>query len=103
MSGGLRQARAMARVSGRVQGVGFRWWVQGEAARLGLEGWVRNLADGRVELFARGPAAAVEALLEACREGPPAAAPTAVERIDSAAFSGAAPPGARSFGPSRGA
>lgn len=96
--GGAQEAAALVRVSGRVQGVGFRHWTQGRAARLGLRGWVRNLPDGRVELWARGSAEAVEALLAACAEGPPAAAPTAVERIENASLSGALPPGARVFG-----
>ncbi len=41
-------------VKGRVQGVGFRWYVQREAAELGLHGWVRNTADGHVEVLAAG-------------------------------------------------
>jgi acylphosphatase len=67
-------------VSGRVQGVGFRDWTRATAARLGVAGWVRNLDDGTVELAARGEAEAVEALLDACRSGPPPAAPNEVAR-----------------------
>ncbi|MBE7520218.1 MAG: acylphosphatase [Thermoflexaceae bacterium] len=59
-------------VSGRVQGVGFRWFVRDVADELGLAGWVRNLPDGRtVEVLAEGPAAQLERLMEAVRRGPP--------------------------------
>lgn len=52
---------------GRVQGVGFRQTASGFARRYVVGGWVRNLADGRVELWAEGPRVAVEALLAAVR------------------------------------
>lgn len=58
------------RISGRVQGVGYRAWVADEAERLNLSGWVRNLPDGDVEAVFSGPAATVEAMLGACRRGP---------------------------------
>lgn len=58
-------------VRGRVQGVGFRWFVQRAGQRLGLGGQVRNLGDGSVEVHARGPAQALEALERALWEGPP--------------------------------
>ncbi|HMN73151.1 MAG TPA: acylphosphatase [Rhodoblastus sp.] len=58
-------------VSGRVQGVGFRYFVAGEARALGLAGYVRNLRDGRVEAAFSGAADEVEALIAACRRGPP--------------------------------
>ncbi len=61
------------RVEGRVQGVWFRSWTSESAWALGLEGWVRNRADGSVEALFSGPAAAVERMIEACREGPPLA------------------------------
>lgn len=60
-------------VRGRVQGVGFRWFVREEARRLGLSGWVGNRPDGSVELAASGPAAALADLRRAVADGPPAA------------------------------
>ncbi|RIL02470.1 acylphosphatase [bacterium] len=59
-------------VRGRVQGVGFRWFVRDAAAELGLAGWVRNLPDGRtVEALAQGPAERLDQLVNAMRSGPP--------------------------------
>jgi len=72
------QARRL-RVEGRVQGVGYRDWLVREAGRLGLSGWVRNLGDGSVEAVVAGQEAAVQALLSACRRGPPLAR---VDRIE---------------------
>ena len=60
-------------ISGRVQGVGFRYATRQQAGRLGLRGWVRNLSDGRVEILAEGEETAIGALVDACREGPPLA------------------------------
>jgi acylphosphatase len=57
-------------VHGRVQGVGFRWFVRTEARRLGLAGWVRNLPDGTVELRASGMAQFLSALEQAVQRGP---------------------------------
>jgi acylphosphatase len=68
-----------ALVSGRVQGVFFRQSTRQAARRLGLVGWVRNLADGRVEVWAQGGGEAVEALLEWLWLGPPEALVTGVE------------------------
>ena len=65
--------RVRVRVSGRVQGVWYRGWVQDQAARLGVNGWVRNLADGDVEGVFEGPPAAVDRLVAVCKDGPPAA------------------------------
>ena len=55
--------RLSAFVRGRVQGVGFRWWVTSVALELGLDGFARNLPDGRVEVLAQGSSEACEALL----------------------------------------
>lgn len=57
-------------VSGRVQGVGYRAWMAERAAELGLDGWVRNRADGSLEALVAGDTAAVEELLRLCRRGP---------------------------------
>ena len=56
-------------VKGRVQGVGFRWFVQREAAELGLRGWVRNTDDGHVEVVAMGEPAELAELKDALRKG----------------------------------
>lgn len=63
-------ARLHARVEGRVQGVGFRYFVQQNAVALELFGWVRNRWDGSVEVLAEGPQAALEKLLNAFQRGP---------------------------------
>jgi acylphosphatase len=60
----------VVRISGRVQGVGFRDWTQRTAAGLGLSGWVRNLASGEVEALLSGPPEAVDRMLAAVRHGP---------------------------------
>lgn len=60
-------------ISGRVQGVGFRYFTEAEAAREGLHGWVRNLPDGRVEIDVEGEAEAVERFERHVRHGPPGA------------------------------
>lgn len=67
------QARLEARVTGRVQGVGFRQFVRYHARRLGLTGWVRNEPDGSVYLVAEGPQELLQQLLQGVRQGPPAA------------------------------
>jgi len=54
-------------LSGRVQGVGMRWWIRSRALELGLVGWARNTEDGRVEVVAEGEQAAAEALLDLLR------------------------------------
>jgi len=76
----MAQTAAIFRIEGRVQGVGYRWWALGQARALGLRGWVRNRREGWVELMAIGEADALDALEQACREGPAAARVTAVVR-----------------------
>lgn len=70
--------RLEAVVTGRVQGVGFRWHVLHEASALGLDGWVANLRDGSVRCVAEGPDPDLELLLAALRAGPPGARVAAV-------------------------
>ena len=69
MSSGEEQIRAHVYISGRVQGVGFRWSTQHQAQDLGLMGWVRNLWDGRVEAVFEGPEAAVRQAVAWCHHG----------------------------------
>ena len=64
--------RAHVLISGRVQGVNFRAHTRDEAKRAGLEGWVKNLADGRVEAVFEGTRAGVQRLVTWCYSGPPA-------------------------------
>lgn len=66
-------------VRGRVQGVGFRWFVEREAKQLGIVGWVKNNEDATVECLAAGPQEKVEALKARLTEGPRA---SRVERVD---------------------
>ena len=61
------------RVTGRVQGIGFRYALRDEAQRLGVAGWVRNCTDGSVEALLQGEAHAVDALMRWARRGPRAA------------------------------
>ncbi len=65
------------RISGRVQGVGYRWSLCAEAERLGLSGWVRNRRDGSVEALLSGPIEAVDALTLWAQRGP------SMARVDS--------------------
>jgi acylphosphatase len=65
--------RAHVVISGRVQGVGFRYTASDEARRMGLSGWVRNLDSGQVEAVFEGPRLAVEQMVQWCRTGPPGA------------------------------
>ena len=67
----MRTARL--RISGRVQGVGYRDWVLRTARNLGLRGSVRNRTDGSVEALIAGEEAAISAMIEACRRGPASA------------------------------
>jgi len=75
MSGAIRHVT----VTGRVQGVGYRAWVAGEASARHLEGWVRNVRDGNVEALFAGPAEAVADMIAACRRGPSMARVEAVK------------------------
>lgn len=70
------------RVSGRVQGVGFRWFVREEARRLGLSGWVTNLADGGVEIAAGGAEGSLVRLRSALAVGPAGATVSVVAEVD---------------------
>lgn len=75
----MAEASLHALVSGRVQGVGFRWHTHARARELGLRGWVANLADGRVEVYAEGEASDLDALVAWLHRGPGAAR---VEKVD---------------------
>ena len=66
-------------VSGIVQGVGYRYWTERVARELGVNGWVRNLEDGRVEIFAEGERHAIDSLIERCKVGPRSAQVNNVE------------------------
>lgn len=66
-----RQVRVV--ISGKVQGVWYRAWTREQAEQRGLDGWVRNRREGSVEAVFSGAAEAVEAMLTACRAGPPRA------------------------------
>jgi acylphosphatase len=73
--------RLTARITGRVQGVGFRWWVRRHADGLGLTGWVMNDHDERaVEVVAEGPSEALDELERLIGQGPPGALVESVER-----------------------
>ena len=67
-------------VRGRVQGVGYRAFVEDEATQRRLRGWVRNRRDGSVEAVFAGPRTAVESLIEACRRGPVSARVSALDQ-----------------------
>ena len=66
-------ARLSAIITGRVQGVSFRYYTQAYATQLGLAGWVKNLPDGSVAVWAEGPRADLEKLHQWLQHGPPAA------------------------------
>jgi acylphosphatase len=78
-------------ISGRVQGVGFRFFTEAAAMREGIDGWVRNLPDGRVEVAAEGDADAMDRFERAVRHGPPAA------RVDDVDVTENVPTGATGF------
>jgi acylphosphatase len=79
-------------VSGRVQGVSYRYSMEREARRLGVAGWVRNLPDGRVEFEAEGDRAAVQTLVAWAEEGP------AYARVDRVVTTNRDVQGDREFG-----
>jgi acylphosphatase len=75
MSGAIRRVT----IRGRVQGVGYRAFVEHQAMARRLEGWVRNRRDGSVEALFAGPADVVSEMIASCRRGPSSARVTAVE------------------------
>ena len=75
MSGAIRQVT----ITGRVQGVGYRAWVEHRAVAHNLEGWVRNRRDGSVEALFAGPADIVSDMIAVCRRGPSSARVDAVQ------------------------
>ena len=66
-------------ISGKVQGVSFRYYLMKEAQRLGILGWVKNLEDGRMEVIAQGKEEDLQEFLRHCRKGPPYAE---VEKVE---------------------
>ena len=89
MIGAMRAVQV--RVTGRVQGVAFRWHTEERARELGVRGWVRNEVDGSVLLHAEGDDDAVDALVAWCHHGPPSA------RVEHVAVRDDAPTGATGF------
>ncbi len=79
-----RQSAKRWFIAGNVQGVGFRYFVQRKATALGLSGWARNLDDGRVEVYAIGPAARLSDLAAALHKGPHMAHVRTVEEREEA-------------------
>jgi len=75
MGGTIRQVT----IRGRVQGVGYRYWVEHQAVAHGLEGWVRNCRDGSVEALFSGPENVVSNVVASCRRGPSSARVDAVD------------------------
>jgi acylphosphatase len=80
MRGAVRQVT----IRGRVQGVGYRAWVEHQARSRGLEGWVRNRRDGSVEALFAGPADIVADMVTSCRQGP---SPAEVDAVNDTAAS----------------
>ena len=69
----MSQVILQVTISGEVHGVGYRAWVRDQAVTYGLEGWVRNRADGSVEVLFAGPADIVAQVVALCRRGPSSA------------------------------
>jgi len=80
----MKTRRVHVWVSGRVQGVFFRAVTRERARALGVCGWVRNLADGQVEIVAQGNGPNIQAFLDWCRQGPPRARVDSVEVVEGA-------------------
>ena len=87
----MRSARL--RITGRVQGVGYRAWALQMASRLGLRGWVRNRSDGSVEALVIGEDDVIARMIEACHQGPFGA------RVSDVAISDAEDDGSAGFKP----
>lgn len=87
---GMMETTKRVRVTGLVQGVGFRAWTAARASRLGLDGWVRNEPDGSVSALISGDVAQVEQMLAELRKGPPGSdvADLAAEDAESPAEAG---------------
>lgn len=79
------------RIEGQVQAVGYRNYLIAEATKLGLDGWVRNRADGTVEALASGPTKAIEAFFTVCARGP------AGSRVANVEMHKAEPPAEKGF------
>jgi acylphosphatase len=75
MSDAIRQVT----IRGRVQGVGYRYWLEQQARARGLEGWVRNRRNGSVEALLAGPPDVVSGMIASCRRGPSSARVDALE------------------------
>lgn len=90
MAGETERKAIFLRIQGRVQGVWFRAWMQEEADKRGIQGWVRNRTDGTVEAMMVGTPEEVDGLLEACHNGPPLAR---VDKIDTQPATGVVPRG----------
>ncbi|MEL6768044.1 MAG: acylphosphatase [Pseudomonadota bacterium] len=69
----MSRATLRLSITGRVQGVGYRYWLRDRAEALGLSGWCRNETDGSVSALVAGPSVAVDALMRECHQGPPSA------------------------------
>jgi acylphosphatase len=79
---GIRRYHLFA--SGRVQGVGYRYFVQQQAETLALNGWTRNLSDGRVEILVEGEEVVLLSFVEQCQSGPPLSIVTGIALNESA-------------------
>lgn len=81
----MSERAVQVRITGIVQGVGYRWSCQVQASTLGVHGWVRNDHDGSVTGHFEGPPEAVQALIDWCRQGPPGARVSDVQVSDASA------------------